>query len=108
LYRIENLIKIEHPSEAQLKEKGVYDWGLHEIPVSEYPFDFWCDTYAYFKEGEVTVKIEEGTVTFKKGDFVTFRGGLKSRWNVTIPLKKHVQFTKPPPSKGYYKTLPQI
>ena len=98
---IENLIKIEHLSEGELREKGVYDWGLHEIPVSEYPFDFWCDTYAYFKEGEVTVKIEEGTLTFKKGDFVTFRAGIKSHWNVSIPLKKHVCFTKPPPSKGF-------
>ena len=97
---IQNLIKIEHPSEAELRDKGVYDWSLHQIPVSQYPFHFWCDTYAYFKEGEVAVRIEQATVTLKKGDFVTFREGIKSHWNVSIPLKKHVCFTKPLPSKG--------
>jgi uncharacterized cupin superfamily protein len=100
LFRVPNLIKIENLTERNLTEKGVFKWDLHEIGVSKYPFKFWCETSVYFTEGEVTVKIKEGSVVLKKGDFVTFREGIESDWDVTVPIKKHVFFPKPPPSKG--------
>jgi len=58
--------------------------------VSE--FDWYYDTNetCYFLEGKVEVTTEDGKkIIVRKGDLVTFPKGLKCRWKVIEPVKKH-------------------
>jgi len=83
-------IKVEKPTPEKLKELGVDSWPIWEKEVSE--FDWYYDTNetCYFLEGEVEVTTEDGEkVVVKKGDLVTFPKGLKCRWKVVKPVRKH-------------------
>jgi len=83
-------IKVEKPTPEKLKELGVDSWPIWEKEVSE--FDWYYDTNetCYFLEGEVEVTTEDGEkVVIKKGDLVTFPKGLKCRWKVVKPVRKH-------------------
>ena len=44
-------------------------------------------------EGEVEVESDHETVKFSVGDFVVFPKGLKCRWKVTKPVRKHYSFS---------------
>ena len=46
----------------------------------------------YFLEGGVTVETKEESVTFGKGDLVTFPQGLSCTWNIKRAVKKHYKF----------------
>jgi len=83
-------IKIEKPDEKRLEELGVKNWPIWEKEVSE--FDWYYDTNetCYFLEGKVEVTTEDGKkIIVRKGDLVTFPKGLKCRWKVIEPVKKH-------------------
>ena len=43
-------------------------------------------------EGEVEVKTDFEIVNFAAGDFVIFPRGLKCRWRVIKPVRKHYSF----------------
>jgi len=83
-------IKVEKPDEKKLEELGVKNWPIWEKEVSE--FDWYYDTNetCYFLEGKVEVITENGEkVIIEKGDLVTFPKGLKCRWKVIEPVRKH-------------------
>jgi len=83
-------IKVEKPDEKELEEMGVKNWPIWEKEVSE--FDWYYDTNetCYFLEGKVEVTTEDGKkVVVGKGDLVTFPKGLKCRWKVIEPVRKH-------------------
>lgn len=86
-------IKVEKPTKTALKEKGVFSWPIWEKEVSR--FDWHYDTIeeCYLLEGAVTVETPDGTsVTFGKGDYVTFPKGLSCIWDISKPVKKHYRF----------------
>ncbi|HDG61598.1 MAG: cupin [Thermotoga sp. 4484_232] len=83
-------IKVERPDEKKLEELGVKNWPIWEKEVSE--FDWYYDTNetCFFLEGKVEVTTEDGKkVIVRKGDLVTFPKGLKCRWKVIEPVRKH-------------------
>lgn len=60
------------------KEESVFDWYYDE------PEQF------YVVEGEVEVKLDDGTVVnFGAGDMVRFAGGVRCTWNVKKRIFKH-------------------
>ncbi len=86
-------VTIQKLTVGELKKKGVFTWPIWEKEVSK--FDWFYDSVeeCYFLEGKVTVKTKDGkTVSFGKGDFVTFPKGLSCVWDIQEPVKKHYNF----------------
>ncbi|MCM8790351.1 MAG: cupin domain-containing protein [Candidatus Omnitrophica bacterium] len=86
-------IKIERLSDAELKKMGVFSWPIWEKEVSRFDWQYDSQEQCYFLNGKVTVETRDGrSVTFGKGDFVTFPKGLACTWDVKEPVKKHYNF----------------
>ncbi len=83
-------IKIE---QKELSLRNVSSWPIWEKEISEFDWHYDSTEECFLLEGEVQVETEEGnTLTFGKGDFVTFPRGLSCKWKITSPVKKHYNF----------------
>jgi uncharacterized cupin superfamily protein len=85
-------IKIEKPTEDQIRERGIRNWPIWEKEVSRFDWFYEGDEECLVLEGEVEVETEEGNVTIRPGDFVTFKKGLSCVWDVKKPIRKHYNF----------------
>ncbi len=86
-------IKVEKPSQEELKKRGVFDWPIWEKEVSDFDWSYDQNEQCYFLKGQVTVKTKDGrSVSFGQGDFVTFPKGLSCVWQITQDVKKHYNF----------------
>lgn len=85
-------VTVERLSQDSLNAMGVFDWPIWEKEVSVFDWYYDTDEQCYFIEGEVEVETDEGTVKIKKGDFVTFKKGLKCKWHVKSKVSKHYNF----------------
>ncbi|MBO8161596.1 MAG: cupin domain-containing protein [Thermosipho sp. (in: Bacteria)] len=86
-------IKIKRPSKEELEKLGVKSWPIWTKEISEFNWYYDEKETCYFLEGEVEVETEEGTVyVIKKGDLVEFPKGLRCKWKVKSPVKKHYNF----------------
>jgi len=80
-------------SDSELENRGVYQWGVWEKEVSEFPWTYDAEEVCYLLEGEVVVTPEVGvSVLIKAGDYVTFPAGMSCYWKINSPLKKHFNF----------------
>ena len=87
------MISIERPDEMKLRETGVFSWPVWEKEVSEFPWMYNMEEVCYILEGEATITPENGRpVTIKHGDLVSFPRGMKCRWEITSPIRKHYDF----------------
>ncbi len=87
---------IQSPSQELLERQGVFSWPTWESEPREFIWQFTEREIAYLLEGEVFV-IPEGSkevLHFQKGDIGYFDAGLRCKWVVTKPLKKHVILEK--------------
>lgn len=86
-------IKIQKLTQEQLKERGVFDWPIWEKEISRFDWHYDNIEECYLLEGQVTVETPDGqSVSFGKGDFVTFPKGLSCIWDIKEPVKKHYNF----------------
>lgn len=86
-------VKVEVPDNAKLDELGVKSWPIWEKEVSEFPWTYDATEIFYVIEGKAEVVTHDGeTVSFGKGDLVTFPKSIKCTWKVTSPIKKHYKF----------------
>ncbi len=85
-------IKIEKPTEKQLKDLNVQSWPIWTKEPSSFDWHYDEQEICYFLEGEVTVKTQDETVRFGKGDLVTFPQGLSCTWDISKAVKKHYRF----------------
>ena len=85
-------IIISQLTDKQIKGQGVLSWPIWSCDVSEFDWEYDQQESCLLLEGKVEVKSECETVRFSAGDFVVFPKGLKCRWKVTIPVKKHYTF----------------
>jgi uncharacterized cupin superfamily protein len=86
-------IDVEKPTEDYLETRGVSSWPIWEKEVSRFDWHYDSVEECYLIEGEVVVETDDGeSVTFKKGDFVTFPKGLSCVWDIKRPVKKHYHF----------------
>ncbi len=85
------IIVEKNPDTARLETLGVSKWATWEKEVSVFPWTFPEQEMAYILEGECVITPDNGgeAVTFGKGDLVTFPAGLRCRWEVVQPLRKH-------------------
>lgn len=86
-------IKVQKLSEEQLKKIGVFNWPIWTKEVSRFPWVYDSVEECYFLEGEVTVETKDGkSVSFGKGDFVSFPKGLSCTWDIKKAVRKHYNF----------------
>ncbi|QTA37860.1 cupin domain-containing protein [Thermosipho ferrireducens] len=84
---------VKKPTQEELKKLGVEQWPIWTKEVSE--FDWYYDEteICYFIEGEVEVETVDGKIyKIGKGDLVKFPKGLRCKWKVKAPVKKHYNF----------------
>ena len=87
-------ITVRKPDHAELQKLGVFSWPIWEKEKSRFDWHYDSTEQCYILEGNVTVEAKDGTsVTFGKGDFVTFPKGLSCVWHVKEPVRKHYNFT---------------
>ena len=85
-------IEISKVSKNELSEMGVFSWPIWSCEVSEFDWEYSDKESCLLLDGEVEVKSEFETVRFSAGDFVVFPRGLKCRWKVIRPVRKHYTF----------------
>jgi uncharacterized cupin superfamily protein len=84
---------VERPDEKLLADQGILHWPIWEKEVSEFPWQYDMEEVCYILQGEATIIPETGSpVTIRAGDLVTFSRGLKCRWRITAPIRKHYDF----------------
>ena len=86
-------IKIEKLPEAEIAEKGITSWPIWACGISEFDWEYDEQEACLLLEGDVEVSSEIETVRFSAGDYVIFPRGLKCRWKVTKPVRKHYSFS---------------
>jgi uncharacterized cupin superfamily protein len=87
------MIHVEKPSEEKLQNLDVRSWPIWKKEVSEFNWEYDETETCYILEGDVVVTPEEGEqVRFGKGDLVIFSAGLKCKWKIISPVRKHYQF----------------
>ena len=85
-------IAIENLNDDKIKDRGIYSWPIWSCEISEFDWEYNDRESCYLLDGEVEVQSEFETVTFCAGDFVVFPKGLKCRWRVIRPVRKHYTF----------------
>ena len=85
-------IKIEKPTESQLRSMKVDKWSPWECEPSSFDWEYDSNETAYVIEGKVRVKTPSGEVEINKGDLVHFPKGLKCTWNVIEKIRKVYTF----------------
>ena len=85
-------IKVDRLADEKINNKGVLSWPIWICDVSEFDWEYDDKESCYLLEGEVVVSTSLETVKFSSGDFVVFPKGLKCRWKVIKPVRKHYTF----------------
>jgi len=85
-------ILIEKLSGSEIEKRGVSNWPVWEKERSRFDWEYSGDEECLILEGEVIVESSEGNVLIRKGDFVTFKEGLKCVWDIKQNIKKHFNF----------------
>ena len=85
-------ISVKKPSREELDKLDVKAWGTWASDVDRFDWEYDATEVCYILEGEVTVETDQGEVTIKAGDMVTFPQGLKCVWDVKAPIRKHFKF----------------
>ena len=83
------LVIIQKPSPEILEY--LKTWPIWEKEISTFEWEYEETEEAYIVQGEARIHSLERpeSITFKAGDHVTFPKGLKVRWEIISPIKKH-------------------
>ena len=85
-------IQINKLTESEIAKKKILSWPIWTCDVSEFDWEYSEQESCLLLEGEVEVSGDFETVKFGVGDYVVFPKGLKCRWKVTRPVRKHYSF----------------
>ena len=85
-------IEVRRPAESELEKLGVRSWPIWTCGVSTFDWSYSDPETCYLLEGHVTVEAGGQSVSFGKGDLVTFPQGLSCVWKVAAPVRKHYRF----------------
>jgi hypothetical protein len=85
-------ISVEKLSQEKLTSLKITEWAIWECGISSFDWAYVDQERCYFLEGEVVVDTDTESVKIAAGDFVTFPKGLKCKWNISKPVKKHYKF----------------
>ena len=85
-------IEIEKLPAEKVTELGIKAWPIWTCGISEFDWEYDAEESCLLLEGEVEVSGDFETVKFGVGDYVVFPRGLKCRWKVIKPVRKHYSF----------------
>ena len=85
-------IQINKLTESEIAKKDIKSWPIWSCEVSEFDWEYSERESCLLLEGEVEVSSAFETVKLCVGDYVVFPKGLKCRWKVTKPVRKHYSF----------------
>ena len=85
-------IEISNIENINITSDDIFSWPIWSCEISEFDWEYEDRESCYLIEGEVEVTSDFETVTFSSGDFVIFPKGLKCRWKVISPVRKHYTF----------------
>ena len=85
-------IEITNLTDAQIEEQNICSWPVWTCEISQFDWEYSDQETCLLLEGEVEVSSEYETVRFSAGDYVVFPKGLKCRWKVIKPVRKHYSF----------------
>ena len=86
-------IEITKLTEQKIIDREIRSWPIWTCDISEFDWEYSEQESCLLLEGEVEVESDNETVKFSAGDFVVFPRGLKCRWKVTKPVRKHYSFS---------------
>lgn len=86
-------IEIRRPTEEEIRAEGCRAWPIWEKEISEFPWAYDEREACLILAGRVEVTPEGGAaVSFGAGDLVVFPAGMRCRWKVLEPVRKHYRF----------------
>ena len=85
-------IKITKLTEEEISRKEIRSWPIWNCDISEFDWEYSQGESCYILSGEVDIQYEFNTIHISSGNFVVFPKGLKCRWKVLSPVKKHYDF----------------
>ena len=86
-------IIIKKLTDNEITEREIMSWPIWACEISEFDWEYDTQETCLLLEGDVEIKTAFETVNFSAGDFVIFPKGLKCRWKVTKPVRKHYSFS---------------
>ena len=85
-------IKILTLKDSDIPQEDILSWPIWSCDISEFDWEYEEKESCYILEGAVEFSSEYETVKFAAGDFIVFPRGLRCRWKVTKPIRKHYSF----------------
>jgi uncharacterized cupin superfamily protein len=85
-------ITVRKPAPGEVEKLGAKKWPIWTCETSEFDWDYDEKETCLILEGQVTIQAAGQEVSFGPGDLVVFPRGLKCRWKVTRPVRKHYKF----------------
>ena len=88
------MVKFEKqkPTQKELEELGVNEWGTWTKEVSEFPWEYDSKETFYVLEGEAEIDSEGENISFGPGGLITSFFTSIYSWKVKKPIKKHYRF----------------
>jgi uncharacterized protein len=72
---------------------NVENWPIWEKEVSKFDWQYDGEEECLILEGEAIIETDDDLFYIKAGDFVTFKDGLKCKWDIKKPIRKYYNFT---------------
>ncbi|MCK5063742.1 MAG: cupin domain-containing protein [Candidatus Fermentibacteraceae bacterium] len=85
-------IEVRKPVETEIEEMNILSWPIWTCEPSEFDWCYDERETCFLLEGNVTVTMDSGSVSFGIGDLVIFPAGLSCRWKVNQTVRKHYKF----------------
>ena len=82
---------VKKPGEEEIAKCKT--WPIWECEPSTFDWAYTQTETCLILEGDVTVKDDNGQVSFGPGDMVTFPVDLECTWQVKKPVRKHYNFS---------------
>ncbi|HPM01506.1 MAG: cupin domain-containing protein [Candidatus Cloacimonetes bacterium] len=87
------MISIKKLSTDDFKKMQINEWSVWEKEVSVFDWYYDCVEECYILNGEIEITDENNQVhKLHENDFVRFDKGLKCKWKIIKPVKKHYRF----------------
>ena len=83
---------VKHLDKNEIIKRGIRTWPVWEKEISRFDWSYDGVEECLILEGQVIVETEKGSFSIQKGDFVTFKSGLKCVWDIKKPIKKFYNF----------------
>ena len=85
-------VHISRPSDEEMAELGVEEWGEWGCSKSTFPWEYDEKETCYIIEGEADIVTDQGACRLGPGDLAVFPKGLQCTWQVKKAIRKYYRF----------------